>query len=218
MTDAPVDIAAPPAAPAIPVEPARRRPRPRRGRSLLAMVLQVVLIAVGVFLGLAGEEWRQDRENRRLATETLRRFRTEIAANRATVLEIKDYHAERYAELNAYFAAPVETRGAVELRFAGVRAPRFQRTAWELALASGTIAYIDPELAFVLSQTYGDQSMTDQLGANMMQVMYERPPGQANDAFLATIHAYYGDLSGIEPGLVTAYDTLLVALDEALAQ
>jgi hypothetical protein len=31
------------------------------------MLLQVVLIAVGVFFGLAVEEWREDRENEALA-------------------------------------------------------------------------------------------------------------------------------------------------------
>ena len=32
----------------------------RRVRAAAAMAVQVVLIALGVFLGLAGEEWRQD--------------------------------------------------------------------------------------------------------------------------------------------------------------
>ena len=49
------------------------------------MALQVALIAIGVFLGLAGEEWREDRENRQLAAETLHRFRAEVATNRDTV-------------------------------------------------------------------------------------------------------------------------------------
>ena len=67
------------------------RKRRRRARSALAMVVQVGLIALGVFLGLAGEEWRQDRENHRLASETLQRFRTELATNRDEVLRVKDY-------------------------------------------------------------------------------------------------------------------------------
>jgi hypothetical protein len=56
---------------------ATRRSR-LRARSVAGMLLQVVLIALGVFLGLAGEEWREDRENRSLAAETLRRFRVEL--------------------------------------------------------------------------------------------------------------------------------------------
>jgi hypothetical protein len=88
------------------------------------MVLQVVLIAVGVFLGLAGEEWRE--------------------------------------------------------------------------------------------RTYGIQAMTNELGAGMMNAMYMRTP--TADAFLAALRLYYDDLTEIEPNLVPAYDTLLMALDEALAE
>lgn len=56
-------------------------PPPQRTRSVVSMVLQVVLIALGVFLGLAGEEWRESRENQRLGEDALRRFRAELVAN-----------------------------------------------------------------------------------------------------------------------------------------
>ena len=182
------------------------------------MVLQVVLIAIGVFLGLAGEEWREDRENRRSATDTLRRFRSEIAANRDMILGIKDYHAELLKELNAYIAAPPETRSTLVVEFDSIQAPRFDSTAWQLALASGTIAYIDQELASALARTYGYQTMTDQLGAVMMQVLYERPPQLNGEAFLPAAQLYYGDLTGLEEGLLSSYETLIVALDEALTE
>ena len=183
------------------------------------MVLQVVLIAVGVFLGLAGEEWREDRENRRLASETLRRFRTEIAANRDIVVAVKDYHAEKLTELNAYFAATTdEERDKVSVVLRGVRPPKFESTAWDLAIATGTLAYLDSELAFALSRTYAVQTTANQLGSGFMNAMYLRTPTLDGDAFLAALKLYYDDLTEIEPGLLPAYDTLLVALDEALAE
>ena len=80
------------------------------------MAVQVVLIALGVFLGLAGEEWRQDSENRRQATETLRRFRTEIVTNRDTILGVKDYHAERLAEMEAYLNATEDEKANLSVR------------------------------------------------------------------------------------------------------
>ena len=75
----------------IPVQAPPERPRRRRRmRSLAWMVLEVLLISIGVFLGLAGEQWREDRENRRQAAESLRRFRAEIAANREAISNVKD--------------------------------------------------------------------------------------------------------------------------------
>lgn len=182
------------------------------------MVLEVLLIAGGVFLGLAGEEWRQDRQDRQLANQTLLRFRTEVASNRDAVLAFKDYHIERLAELNAYFEADDENRTNFPVQLAGIRPPRFESTAWDLAIATGTLAYLDSELAFALSRAYGIQAMTNGLGNGMRDAMYLRTPTLDGDAFLAALRLYYQDLTGIEPGLIPVYDSLLVALDDALAK
>ena len=61
--------------------------------------LEVVLISAGVFLGLMGEQWRERAEQRELASETLRRFRTEILANRSAVAANVNYHAELRREI-----------------------------------------------------------------------------------------------------------------------
>ena len=189
----------------------------RRVRTAASMALQVILIALGVFLGLAGEEWRQGRENHRLAAEMLQRFRTEIAANRTMLMSVKDYHAERLAELKTYFAAPAEARDATIVKFTGLRPPFFERTAWDLALATQSLAYIDANLAFALSRTYSFQNVTNELGRGVLDAMYTRPPTEADNNFFVVLELYYGDLGGLEPGLVAAYDQLLPAIDEALA-
>ena len=194
------------------------RPRRRRSRTAASMVLQVVLIAVGVFLGLAGEEWREDRENRRLAAEMLRRFRTELVTNRETVMGIKDYHVERLAELKTFFAAPVDQRDATVVKFAGIRPPFFERTAWDLAIATQSLTFVDAELAFALSRTYGFQNLANELGRGVVDAMYARPPTEADTNFFAVLELYYSDLTGLEPGLVAAYDELIPAIDEALAK
>src|SRR6266516_4604802 len=53
----------------------------------------VVLISAGVFLGLAGEQWRESARHRALAEASLRRFRSEILTNRKAVAAVKDYVA-----------------------------------------------------------------------------------------------------------------------------
>ena len=60
-------------------EPVPEAPRRRRwtvGRS----IVEVVLIAIGVFLGLAAEQWRDRADRNERAAETLRRIRAEMAA------------------------------------------------------------------------------------------------------------------------------------------
>ena len=41
-------------------------------------VIEVVLIGVGVFLGMAADQWRSDRQHRDQARDALQRFRVEI--------------------------------------------------------------------------------------------------------------------------------------------
>jgi hypothetical protein len=221
MSDAPaadtsaVSVSAPAPPPA--VEPAARRQRRFRPRSAVGMVLQVVLIALGVFLGLAGEQWREERQSRRLADDALGRLKTELVANREEVARVKDYHAERLAELKKFFATPVEARDATIVRFAGVRTPFFERSAYDLALTTGSLANIDPELAFHLSRTYHYQDVANELGRGVMNAMYTRPPADGDATFFAVLELYYGDLGGLEPGLLEAYDALIPAIDSALA-
>ena len=54
---------------------------PRQTKSFLKLGLEVVLISVGVFLGLLGEQWRENAEHKALADDALRRFRTEFQAS-----------------------------------------------------------------------------------------------------------------------------------------
>lgn len=205
-------------APAMTAAASPTRRGSRRARTAVSMGIQVVLIALGVFLGLAGEEWREDRENRRLAAEMLQRFRTELVTNRETVVSVKDYHVERLAELKAFLAAPVDARDASVVNFAGIRPPILERTAWDLALATESLAFIDAELAFALSRTYYFQDLADRLGRGVMDAMYARPPTETDSNFFAVLELYYSDLADLEPGLVAAYDQLIPAIDSELAE
>lgn len=190
----------------------------RRTRAALSMALQVALIALGVFLGLAGEEWRQDRENHRIAAETLRRLRAELVENRKSLIAVKDYHSTRHTELQAYFAAPAKTRDPATVKFDGLRPPLLERTAWDFTLANDSLVDIDPDLAYALARAYYFHNIVDELGRNVMSAMYARPPTDENTNFFAAVDLYYADLVGLEPGLIATYDELLPALDRALAE
>jgi hypothetical protein len=84
------------------------------------MVLEVALIGPGVFLGLAGEQWRQERSDRQEAAEALRRFRAEIVANREAVGAVKDYHAQKLKELDTFFEATPDVRASMKVSFQGL--------------------------------------------------------------------------------------------------
>jgi len=132
--------------------PASAAPQPRaRSKGLLKLALEVLLIGTGVFLGLAGEQWRESREHRERAEASLRRFSTELGDNKKTVAAVLDYHAALRANLKQYFDAPPRKRNSISVKMQGIRPALFETTAWDLAIATQSLSYLDGDLAYALS-------------------------------------------------------------------
>jgi hypothetical protein len=184
----------------------------RRSAGLLKIGLEVVLISVGVFFALMGEQWRENAHKRELATESLRRFRAEIATNRKAVAAVKDYHGELLQAITAYLDADPKTRTTESVRIRGLQPAFFEHTAWDLALATQALPLIDSDVAYQLSRIYGLQTFYGALTLNIMQAIYLQPM-MGN---LEGLRAYYGDLVLWEPQLLKMYDEVLPEIDRAL--
>jgi hypothetical protein len=191
---------------------------PRRGKSLLRLALEVGLIAVGVFLGLAGEQWREDRRHHELAETSLRNFRVEIVANRKAISDVRDYHASLLKQFEAYLAKEHKSRNTADVSIRGLRFPAFDETAWDLALTTEALTYINRDLALALSRAYNEQKTFNELTRAMTQAMYLLPMQDNFDAFAQAARAYYGDAVFIEPKLLTAYDDLIQQIDRAIGE
>ena len=190
--------------------------RTRHVRPVLKLALEVVLIGVGVFLGLAGEQWRESAHRRHLATESLRRFRAEIQLNRESVANVKEYHLVTKKSIEAYLSADPKARQASTARLRGIQPVFFEHTAWDLAIATQSLSDIDPGLAFAVSRVYGTQQEYAELSRGMLQAMYLNPPGENVDSFFRAVDVYYGDIVLLEPKLLELYDGLLPQIDRAL--
>jgi hypothetical protein len=189
----------------------------RSGFSALRLILEVVLIAMGVFLGLAGEQWRESRTGRENAMASLHRLRSEVATNQASVARVKDYHAALHTDLKAYLERDAKARQGHSPRINGIQAISFEHTAWDLALTTQSLAHIDSDLAFSLSRIYNIQQDVSGLSQGISQAMYVRPPTENLDGFLAALTIYYDDIVIYEPTLLKMYDEILPRLDRAVA-
>jgi hypothetical protein len=189
-----------------------------RSKSLLNIGLEVLLIGTGVFLGLMGEQWREHAQHRDVAEASLRRFRAEMVTNRQAVVGVKDYHVATKKSLETHFAADAKARQTADVRINGLQPVFFEHTAWDLALVTQSLAYIDPPLAFALSRIYTAQQEYAELSRGMMQAMYLRTPAENLEAFLAAVAIYYGDLVEMEPRLLRMYDEVLPQIDRALGE
>ena len=197
-----------------------------RTRNVAAeLLLQFFLIGVAVFLGLQADQWREDREHRDKARATLLNFRTEIAKNRAAIVQVRAYHEALRDSVASGMRTESATLGQVigrfrhgNGRFTGIRTVDFSRTAWDLALATEALAYVDPQLAFEIADVYNQQDAFRNIQQSFLQnlftpAFFHEDNGRAS---LVTVGAYLGDVEHQEPHMLKLYDALRPKLDSAL--
>jgi hypothetical protein len=187
-------------------------------KSVTKIALEITLISVGVFLGLAGEQWREDRRHRELAESSLRSFRSEIVINRKAITDVRDYHTRLLKQLQTYLSKDHRSRNTADVSIQGLRFPTFDQTAWDLALTTQALPYVDQDLAFALSRVYNEQRTFNDLTRGMTQAMYLIPMQDNFDAFAQAAEAYYGDAVFMEPKLLVEYDDLVRQIDRALGR
>jgi hypothetical protein len=210
----------PPHAAAVAASTTPSEGRSHRSRTVVKVLLEVVLISAGVFLGLMGEQWRETADHRDLAETSLRRLRTEIATNRKAVAAQTDYHAKLFGQLRAFLAAAPSQRASLSVGMTqGLGPVFFERGAWDLALATGAMAYIDADLAFELSRVYTQQNAFADMERAIIQSTAYRPGFLENfESDARALVSFFGDAVYIDPILLEGYDSVLKAIDRELAE
>ena len=100
---------------------------------------------------------------------------------------------------------------------AGIEPVSLERTAWDLAVTTGALAYIDPQLAFALSHLYtGQQGITDQQRMIVQSAIYGRSWDTDFYGTMRSISFYFNDIRILEPALLGQYDDVLPRIDRAL--
>lgn len=197
--------------------------RPHR-KSWLKIGMEVALIAVGVFLGMMGENFRAYMDHRDLAHKSLERFRSEFTANRAEVERVHDRHLREAKAIRAYFQAhwpELQAHSANPLKPLPTPLPDtetdsagFDYSAWDMALATQSLAYIkDADLVAKMSAAYRLQQMYEDSHRAIAETSYSF----SNDVdWLRGVQTYFDDASHYEDLLLKRYDDILPRLDKAL--
>lgn len=140
---------------------------------------------------------------------------TELGDNKKAVADVRDYHAKLRASLRQYLAATPEQRKAISIGMQGVRPAQFETTAWDLALATQSLADLPQDLAYDISRVYRMQQGYVQLSQGILNSMYMNTPYTGGDAFLGSVTVYLDDVTLMEPQLLKLYDELLPKIEAA---
>jgi hypothetical protein len=191
-------------------------------RSFLNLLFEVALIAVGVFLALWANNWHEDREHRAQAKAALRNFASEMEANRQAMQRNRAYHEAFARELREFLASKEpasEDRLNKSVHFEGMRPVIFEHTAWDLALATQALSYVDPDLAFDISKVYTEQNAFQKLEDSFLAAAFT-PASLSGDnvkGMATAMELYLIDVNLQEPAILQLYDKVIPEVKGALS-
>jgi len=191
-------------------------------RSFFNLLFEVALIAVGVFLALWANNWHEDREHRAQARAALRNFASEMEANRQAIQQNRAYHETFVRELREFRASKEpasEDRLYKSVHYEGMRPVIFEHTAWDLALATQALSYLDPDLAFDISKVYTKQNAFEKLEDSFLAAAFT-PSSLSSDnvkGMAAAMELYLIDVNQQEPAILQLYDKVIPEVKGALS-
>jgi hypothetical protein len=191
-------------------------------RSFLNLFFEVALIAIGVFVALWANNWHENREHRAQAQAALRNFAGEMEANRQATQSNRQYHETLVRELHEFLASaepPSGDRFDKSVHFKGIRPVFFEHTAWDLALATQALSYLDPDLAFDISKVYTKQNAFQKLEDSFLAAAFT-PASLSSDNFkgrATAMEVYLNDVNLLEPDMVTRYEEIIPKVKRALS-
>ena len=190
-------------------------------RSFLNLLFEVALIAVGVFLALWANNWHENLEHRAQAQAALRNFAGEMEANRQAMQRNRQYHQTLARELREFLGSkepPSDDRFNKSVHFEGLRPVIFERTAWDLALATQALSYLKPDLAFDISKVYTQQNAFQKLEDSFLASAFT-PASLSSDNFRGlapAMEVYLIEVNLQEPAMVSRYEQIIPEVKRAL--
>jgi hypothetical protein len=195
---------------------------PRHRKTAGALLLELLMIGIGVFLGASAEQWRDARHERELARASLMNFRREVSDNRRRIAVVRSYHTDLATNTATFLngSRPHSLQNFITtVHYRGMVTADLEHTAWDLALATQALSNIDPSLAFDISHVYSMQQNFAQMQTNFLgNTLTPTTFSNVSNAtpLAIAMSAYLGDVNIQEPLLMRLYDHLLPRIDSAL--
>ncbi|MEP0546041.1 MAG: hypothetical protein ABJF88_03850 [Rhodothermales bacterium] len=183
---------------------------------LAPILLEAGFVVLGVFLALVANEWRADANARERAASARAGVIEEIRNNRETVRQMRDYHAHLIDTLRTFPSdGPAPSPRVFHRGFAN--AATTLSTAWEAANATDAVSHMNFDDVLAFSALYAEQrryeQVTQEIGSVIFGELFARGTFGVTERYrsLADLN---GSLLYLEHALVSAYDSVLVHLDE----
>ena len=117
------------------------------------ILIEFLSISFAVFLALLVNQWKENRHNKKLAEISLKNIRLEITNNKSTVEEMLPTHKKIMTKLDS-LEKLAENNVNIDSCDLNINFQIISNTAWDAALLTQAIAYIDLETVMEISMLY----------------------------------------------------------------
>ena len=183
------------------------------------VLFESALIVMSILVALGLDEWRENREDEETVKLALSNFVREIRLNQTSVEDSAPFNQGLRSVLrNRYQTDDI---GSVDefVNMVESYAPAvLQSTAWETALATGSLAKMDYELVSALSLTYSLQNrylMASRSGMAELTSPQNLSEEKLNLAVYNSIR-YLGDITSMEEELSVTYNEAFAVVRMAM--
>ena len=179
-----------------------------------------MLVVGSILLALALDEWNENREFQDLAGRSLVNFEREIQQNRLRLEDVTLFHVG-LRDVLANMDASGEPVPATTIRniMEGFQPAILVSTAWETAVATGALGYMDYDVVSGLSLTYNLQDRLVTLNeSGLNDVLVGGLRSGETELLVYTANRYMGELTAAEQRLQGVYDLVLSLVGETIGE
>jgi hypothetical protein len=172
------------------------------------VIVESALITVSILLALGLDEWRENRQSEATIRQAMSNFLSEIRQNKARVDDAAPFNQGLHDVVDQrYKHGDIRTMTDFISIMDSYSPVVLQSTAWETALATGSLAKMDYGLVSALSLTYGLQSRYEQTNRGGVSRLTS-PQVLSNDTLDLAIYnslQYLEDVTRMETELAVVY-------------
>lgn len=185
------------------------------------VLFESALIVVSILVALGLDEWRENREDEKLVRHALTSFLGEMRKNQLLVEDAAPFNRGLRNVLNMhYLDDDISTVDEFVVMVESYTPVDLHSTAWETALATGSLAKMEYTLVSALSLTYSQQSRYVAATRNGLDEVLS-PQNLTDETLKLAIYnsiRYLDNIATSETELAIIYDQAIAVVEAALNQ
>ncbi len=185
------------------------------------VTIESILIVVSILVALGLDSWRQERNDEEFVRTALSNFQIEIQRNQARIDDAAPFNQGLRTVLSQHYGVgDIDTVDEFVSMVEIYSPAALQSTAWDTALATGSLAKMEYSLVSALSLTYSLQDRYDSSTRSGMNDLTS-PQYLSEDKLKLAIYnsiRFLDDVTGMEEELAVIYVEASRVIQAALTQ